>query len=374
MKKNILFIACNLGEGGAEKVLVNILRNFDYRRYRVDLLLIYEKGIRFKDIPNEVNVLSGSFYFRAMLLRLAKLLKRICTMVHIQTGLVLFGYDKYNVIISFLEGHPLLYHDCILKRKDCVQISWVHTDLFSDRWTAFLFDSLENEKECYCQMDRIICVSNDAKKSFQSLFGISDERLKVIYNPINVSEIRHMSEAFEVKKEKFTIGYVGRLDKRADRLIRIARMFVESGYDIDFWFLGNGGYKTEMELLSREYQVERYCKFWGYQDNPYPYMKMQDIYVSVSDVEGFSLTACESLCLGCAVVSTRTCGPTELLDNNKYGILVDFDDESIYQALKKLVDDRELLHYYQLKALERSRMFDIKRTMNDIYSVIDTKK
>lgn len=190
---------------------------------------------------------------------------------------------------------------------------------------AFLFDSLENEKECYCQMDRIICVSNDAKKSFQSLFGISDERLKVIYNPINVSEIRHMSEAFEVKKEKFTIGYVGRLDKRADRLIRIARMFVESGYDIDFWFLGNGGYKTEMELLSREYQVERYCKFWGYQDNPYPYMKMQDIYVSVSDVEGFSLTACESLCLGCAVVSTRTCGPTELLDNNKYGILVCFE-------------------------------------------------
>ena len=71
--------------------------------------------------------------------------------------------NKYNVIISFLEGHSLLYHDCILKRKDCVQISWVHTDLFSDRWTAFLFNSLENEKECYHQMDRIICVSNDAK-------------------------------------------------------------------------------------------------------------------------------------------------------------------------------------------------------------------
>lgn len=41
MKKNSLFIADDLGEGGAENVLVNILRNFDYRRYRVNLLLIY---------------------------------------------------------------------------------------------------------------------------------------------------------------------------------------------------------------------------------------------------------------------------------------------------------------------------------------------
>ena len=40
MKKvlHLLFIAHDLGEGGAERVLTNLLNNLDYARYRVDLL------------------------------------------------------------------------------------------------------------------------------------------------------------------------------------------------------------------------------------------------------------------------------------------------------------------------------------------------
>ena len=45
MKKRILFILPDLPSGGAEKVLIDILRNFDYTAYDVTLLLEYRQGV-----------------------------------------------------------------------------------------------------------------------------------------------------------------------------------------------------------------------------------------------------------------------------------------------------------------------------------------
>ena len=56
--KSILFIMPNLSGGGAEKVLIEILKNFDYQSYSVDLFLEYKIGIYINEIPSEVNVIS----------------------------------------------------------------------------------------------------------------------------------------------------------------------------------------------------------------------------------------------------------------------------------------------------------------------------
>ncbi|MFR8359721.1 MAG: hypothetical protein ACLVEJ_31455 [Parabacteroides sp.] len=44
-----------LGGGGAEKLLIDILKRFDYEKYAVDLLVLFEEGIYFADIPEEVS-------------------------------------------------------------------------------------------------------------------------------------------------------------------------------------------------------------------------------------------------------------------------------------------------------------------------------
>ena len=51
------------------------------------------------------------------------------------------------------------------------------------------------------------------------------------------------------------------------------------------------------------------------------------------------MVLCEAFCLGLPIVSTKTTGPVELIDNDKYGLLTEHDDESIYQAVKKMIDD-----------------------------------
>jgi hypothetical protein len=54
----VLFVIPTLSTGGAEKSLVNLLKLFDYSKYKVDLLLFKHEGAFIKQVPKEVNILS----------------------------------------------------------------------------------------------------------------------------------------------------------------------------------------------------------------------------------------------------------------------------------------------------------------------------
>ena len=57
-KKKILVLMPALPGGGAEKVLIDILKNIDYTAYAVTLFLEYREGVYLQDIPENVEVLS----------------------------------------------------------------------------------------------------------------------------------------------------------------------------------------------------------------------------------------------------------------------------------------------------------------------------
>ena len=58
MKKKVLFMMPALPGGGAEKVLIDILKNFDYASYEVTLFLEYKEGVYLNDVPEEVRILA----------------------------------------------------------------------------------------------------------------------------------------------------------------------------------------------------------------------------------------------------------------------------------------------------------------------------
>lgn len=56
MKKKILFVNGHLNVGGVEKSLIDILKNFNYEEYEVDLILFEGLGDYYNELPNEVNL------------------------------------------------------------------------------------------------------------------------------------------------------------------------------------------------------------------------------------------------------------------------------------------------------------------------------
>ena len=370
MKKKILIIMHNLCGGGAEKVLVDILQNFDYSQYQVDLALNLNEGVYLPDIPKNVKTIALfnklTFYIGFGLLKFLN--------IHFVNKLIVKRKitDQYDAIISFMEGFPLVVHSYLTEQTHN-NISWIHINLFAFHHSAQLsIYGNKMEERCYRKMNQLVFVSNDSAKEFDNLFQLDVPKV-VIYNPIPRTAIIDQAEQpVPIQKNKLVVGNVARFaeQKRLDRLMRVAKRFKDSNYDIEFWLIGEGKLKDSLLEQQKQLGLENYVKFLGFKKPAYPYMKQFDIFLLTSLTEGFPLVVCEAVCLGLPICATKTTGSIEILDSGEYGVLTEHDDDAIFDALKKLVDDKELRDFYHQKSLERSNMFDIQKTMSEIYALL----
>jgi glycosyltransferase involved in cell wall biosynthesis len=373
--KKVLIIMQTLVGGGAEKVLVDILKYFDTEEYNVSLYLLFKKGVYLKDIPENIKLLSHR-YRGCMFYRLIRKTCRILNLINLYYSIerILFRRfikTEYDTVISFMEGEPLKYHSFIFDRCK-TNISWVHINLNKFHYTSSVFRNNKQEEQIYNKLSYIVFVSNDSMVEFNKLFNVTAPVQKVIYNLIDKNNIISRSKEQDVEKQKFTVCCVGRLghQKRFDRAINVAKILKDSGFDFELWILGTGLLESELKDLVNSLNLTDCVKFYGFVKNPYPFMKKSDLFLMTSDTEGYSLVVSEALCLGLPVVSTRITGPYEILDNGKYGILTGFEASEIADVLTELMSNPQKLKGLSESAMERSKIFNPENTMSEIYEVI----
>jgi Glycosyltransferase len=368
----------SLPSGGAEKVLIDILKNFDYRLYEVTLFLEYREGIYLNDVPDEVRILSlhprNTIWFERLhrVLRTFHCYALFHALVYKYMFLALLKGEKFDTAVSFMEGASVKFHSYITHKAD-KNLSWVHIDLKQKHWSLDFFQNSKDEFRAYQKMDKVVFVSEDVKRRFLELYAIQSEKCTVVYNLIDKNVIQQLAVSERIEKRKFTICMVGRLNKqkRYDRALRVAKRLKDTGYDFDLWIIGEGSLEVPLKAMSHEYEVDDCVSFLGFKKPPYPYMKVADLYLNTSEAEGFSLVNCEALCLGLPVVSTATSGPTELLDHSQYGLLVSEKEEDIYIGVKRMIDDADLHEEYSKKGIQRSEMFNVPNTMAQIYKILE---
>ena len=377
MKKRILFIMPDLPSGGAEKVLIDILRNFDYTAYDVTLLLEYRQGVYLKDIPSQVRFKTMFGASNIWLERWHRLLGILhCghlyhAIVHKLILLFTLRGMKFDTIISFMEGEAVRLHSYIMK-KASHHVSWVHIDLKTKHWSQVFFKNAQHEKGIYEQMDKIVFVSDEARTKFLELFDIEKDKCCVQYNLIDAKTIRELAHSKKVEKEKLTVCMVGRLNpqKRYDRALRAVKRLKDDGLDFVLWILGEGGLEDELRVMISELGIEDFVQLKGFVKPSYAYMKAADVYWNTSDAEGYPLVVCEALCLGLPVVATDICGTHEILGGGSYGMLTQEDDDSIYQGMKRMIESKSLREEYAARALKGAGAFDVKTVMSDIYRLL----
>lgn len=371
--KKILIIMPSLKSGGAEKVLIDILNELSPSKFNISLLILYKEGVYLDKIPQYIKTIfihKTTFIFkvcRAIFTRLNMMyIFQIMNKKRIKKAIDC----QYDSIISFMEGESVVCHSWINGYSNN-NITWVHIDLKKNHWSLKYFLNKKQEAECYSKMTKIVFVSEDAKKAFEDLYKI-DTIKTVIYNFIDKESIIEKSKIQLYKKEKFTICTVGRLhhQKRYDRLLHVAKRLLDEGYEIDFIILGIGPEERRIKAMSMNLRINNSVHFLGFQDNPYPYIKNSDIYLSTSESEGLPLVICEAMCLGIPIVATNITGHKELLGESLYGLIVNEDYDSIYHGLKKIIDNTNLRLYYTKKSQERSFLFNTQKTMNKIYEIV----
>lgn len=370
MRKKILFIITALNGGGAERVLINILRYLDYNLYDVDLCLLFQEGVFLPDVDKRVKVYSV-YSAKSLLYKLHRKFYQYIGSVFFLSGRIRKTIcQNYDTIVSFAEGTSLQFHQFILDKGNR-HVTWVHTDFINNHWTGHLYKR-GDEEIAYKNMHEIVFVSKDAQLQFNHCFPTINVQQRVIYNLIDTELIRKEAEREKPKKRKFTIVAVGRLveAKRFDRLINVCGMLKQNHYDVDTWIIGEGHLRNELEDQIKELHLQDNVFLLGFKNPPYAYMREADLFVSTSDVEGYPLVVCEAMTLGLPIVATKITGPMELLENNRYGLLVEKKEEDILGAILQMLKDETKYKFYKGQSFMKSTEFKVDAVLEEIYSVI----
>ena len=188
------------------------------------------------------------------------------------------------------------------------------------------------------------------------------KRVEVIPNPIDADEVRRLAGAQTRRRGHFRFCAVGRLapEKGYDVLLEAASIAAPRlGRSWDLVIVGSGPLAQTIEGQIDALKLQQHVKLAGFVDNPYGLMATADVLVHAARSEGFGLVLVEALSLGLPVIATACRGgPKAILDEGKFGVLVELDDPlDLAEAMVAMAEDTDLRADLSARGLERVLAF-----------------
>ncbi|MBE6692474.1 MAG: glycosyltransferase [Ruminococcaceae bacterium] len=367
--KKILFLIHDLGAGGAEKVLVNLVNNMNPEKFDITVMALFGGGVNeqfLKPHVKLINVFSKAFPGNSHVMKLL-------TPKQLHKWLI---KDKYDIEVSYLEGPSArIISGC--PNEDTKLVSWIHIEQHTAKRLAASFRNLEEAVKCYNRFDNTVCVSQFVKKDFSEIINFN-KPCEVLYNTNETELIKELAKEeldIELTPDYKNLVSVGKLleSKGYMRLLSIIKRLNQANNSVRLYILGVGPLKNKMEEYITKNHLEDNVVFLNYQTNPYKYVSKCDLFVCSSFSEGFSTAATEALIVGTPVCTVEVSGMKEMLgENNEYGIVTENSEDALYEGIKKLIENPELLEHYRKQAKERSKVFTTEETVNAVEEMLES--
>ncbi|MEM3714770.1 MAG: glycosyltransferase [Nitrososphaeria archaeon] len=349
MRKIAFFIPALEG-GGAERVVVNLVKQFVKLDFEIHLLLSFAKGSYLKEVPDNVRIFD--FKSRHVLYSLPKLVRYLRDE---KPYAIVSSLNHANLVVILAKLISKSRTKLLVREDSTPSKELKNNSSIKSKFLPLLMKAL------YPYADAVVAVSEGVKEDLVKFVKVPQEKVKVIYNPVINESI------FEKAKEKVDHSWfcgerspviisVGRLTKAKgfETLIR-AFSLVRNEIDARLVILGEGEERKSLENLGRELGISEYIWMPGFAENPYKYMSRSSVFVLSSIYEGFGNVLVEALALGLPVVSTDCkSGPREILENGKYGKLVPVGDaESLAKAIVETLRNPNSLRKPSKEVLQR---------------------
>lgn len=350
MKKKILFTTFNLGIGGIEKCLVNLVNSLDKDKYDITIYLQVKEGEYLKDVDNHVKVMGYDLSHingKKINNKVLKLFVNIFKYMRI----LITSFHKYDVSIYYGTGY--IPSSILALTSSKKTIGWMHTNIltYMNNYIPYKDLNISTEEKAkkfikkiyFRKYKRNVFVSEDALSAYLKVFPSDKKSCDYIYNLIDYKRILEKSkEKIKEKHGKYTFLNVGRhteFDKRISRIINATELLAKEKYDFEVLLVGEGPETDNYKKLVKEKKLTKYIKFLGKKTNPYPYFKIADSFVLSSEFEGLPTTLLEALTLNLPICTTNVSDAKKLIDK-KYGIVTEKNDDALYEGMKKLIDKK----------------------------------
>lgn len=367
--KKLLFMCINMNIGGTEKALLTMLNEIDDSKYDITLLMLEEYGGFLNEIPSFVKVKYVDEYksIKPFVNEPPKILiKRLIKNKAYLTGLsTLLNYsiskitknisyyyryilknvkkidEEYDLAVAYAGPMDFITYFVLNKIKAKKKIQWIHFDI-----TKIGFNRKFAERN-YKKFDKIFVVSEEGKEKLIDLIPALNNKVEAFFNIISCNLIENMSKnekSFDDLFNGVRILTVGRLSKEKGQelTINVLARLKNEGYKVRWYCIGDGPEKDNYRNRIKGLDIENDYILLGSKLNPYPFMKDCDIYVQPSKHEGYCITLGEARCFDNPIVTTNFTGANEQIKNEVTGLVCDISEQGIYQAIKRLLDNKEL--------------------------------
>ena len=369
--RKVLISSFDMEVGGVERSLISMLNNFDYEKNEVDLMLYSHTGDFMSLLTDKVNLLPELEKYSTFRKEIRQVIKegnvtlgiiRVLSKVIVkikgkvnkmnEDGIyqmqLIWRYSlpflpkldkKYDVAISYLWPHYFVAEKVNAKNK----IAWIHTDY------STLETDVKIDLKMWNKFDHIMAVSEECKNAFLKKYPSLQNKVKVMENITSPDFIKKMAEEdIEEgisKDNSFKLVSVARLSyaKGIDNAVKALKVLHDRGLtDIKWYVVGYGGDEAMIRQLIVENKLEESFILLGKRINPYPYVKVCDIYVQPSRYEGKAVTVGEAQILGKPVIVTNYTTAKSQVRENIDGHICELSVKGIADGVERLYRNKKL--------------------------------
>ncbi len=309
----VAYVIGELGKGGAEYQLYELLRHLDRRRFAPGVFVLAPGGwwvepIRALGVPVEEIPRRGPADVR----RLARLRASLRRFAPHLLHAILWSGNSYGRLAALGLGIPVV-----------IAAERVVTPYRG--WQVVVERALDRVTDAYLVNCEAIAAWQVERKR------LPREKIEVIPNGIDLGRLppfsldrRGARSAAGLRRDRRLVAGVGRLDAQKDfpTFLRAAAMIAAEFPDVDFLVVGEGGERAALEALARRLGLGARVVFTGLRHDVPRLLAAVDVLALTSLYEGFPNVLLEAMATGAVAVATDVGGCRELVTSGETGLLV----------------------------------------------------
>lgn len=356
---NVLIITENLGIGGAERRLVELLKAFDRYPDIMTHVVVLKNLVKFGDVyvlrNTKISVLTRkikkdpTIYYRLL---------KICRQFQPD---IIHGWGSMSAVYGFPLARFLRvpFINAMITNAECRKWSksWWRARL------TFPFSDVIQSNSC---------------AGIQA-YRVPQNKARVIHNGFDMKRITGLADPENVRtkfdiRTKYVVGMVGTFSEKKDyhTFFRVALDMVSRRNDITFMAVGDGVYFGKFNKMIKGDQRKKII-LTGFQEDVESIINIFDIGVLTTYTEGISNAIMEYMALGKPVIATDGGGTSEIIIDKVTGFIIDHAaGEQLKEKIEYLVNNPGQTFVMGKKGQERIiNEFSIEKMVNlilDLYT------
>jgi len=214
-----------------------------------------------------------------------------------------------------------------------------------------------------------VIVPSKYLKTIIKKWGVKEEKITVIYNAFTPVAIPEGKDELRSK-----LGFKGPVLFSSGRFVpwKGFKALIEIMKDMPEYKLfiaGDGPEAWALKTTIANYSLQERVVLLGSlrQDKLFEYIKAADVFVLNTGYEGLSHQLLEVMSIGTPIVTTKVCGNPELMENDKEGILVSYNDKD---ALAKAINSVLAGENFSENAQKKVRQFSKEKMLTEIIKIL----